>query len=507
MERSPTPSGRRTHAKTAHGKPPPTTAPSHWTATPRATSTATPASSPPGTYAAAVVLPAVAPATAQSSPSTGFYKPLQDPENSDDDDNPFREDSEEDDGPLSPPLLSAPFNDTTIDIALGVEGTTDLFEAAVGDNGGAGQDPNNASQIQTPPTVAALENTAAIMADFALFFNRQKEEFAQLLEKLSFTLNRCMDELHSTTNSNHGHIMKRLFPELEKKIASLESSLATTTHNLETKGATLLANVNDLNVKISTTIEERLTSLESMMALPQTSTSRTSRPREPPDNNPPTPACMAASPKQMTFRGEDNDMADRFTPDRHSPMEDLTNEAPINVNARTRVAYDRARELNPTLLVDTAGNHSGGTPIRTPARNPYNTSTMHRQPLRQTTLHETLGNTARPPVEHRGNSNIRSEGGSRQSRISSSGTHIGRGGPIVSPPHSNQARHARTLGASRFDVIRLASADYHVGMEGLATLTENDIRAGGYGEVKATAEDVVVCYNNIILAHRKVTEL
>ncbi len=88
---------------------------------------ATPASSPPGTYAAAVALPAVAPATAQSSPSTGFYEPLRDPENSDDDDNPFREDSEEDDGPRSPPLLLAPFKDTTIDIASGVKGATDLF--------------------------------------------------------------------------------------------------------------------------------------------------------------------------------------------------------------------------------------------------------------------------------------------------------------------------------------------------------------------------------------------
>jgi hypothetical protein len=44
-------------------------------------------------------------------------------------------------------------------------------------------------------------------------------------------------------------------------------------------------------------------------------------------------------------------------------------------------------------------------------------------------------------------------------------------------------------------------------MEGLATLTEDAIRAGGYAEVTATVEDVVVCYNDIILAHRKVSEL
>ncbi len=81
------------------------------------------------------------------------------------------------------------------------------------------------------------------------------------------------------------------------------------------------------------------------------------------------------------------------------------------------------------------------------------------------------------------------------------------GGPIVSPRHRNRAMHARTLGASRFDVIRLVTKEYHVGMDGIATLTEADIQDCKYGQVKATAEDAVVCYNDIILAHRKVCEL
>jgi hypothetical protein len=67
--------------------------------------------------------------------------------------------------------------------------------------------------------------------------------------------------------------------------------------------------------------------------------------------------------------------------------------------------------------------------------------------------------------------------------------------------------HARTLGASCFDVICLATKEYHVGMDCVATLTEADIQDCGYGQVKATAEDAVVCYNDIILAHRKVCEL
>jgi hypothetical protein len=90
---------------------------------------------------------------------------------------------------------------------------------------------------------------------------------------------------------------------------------------------------------------------------------------------------------------------------------------------------------------------------------------------------------------------------------SSSGGHDIVGGPIISPRHRDRAMHACTLGASRFDVIRLATKEYHVGMDGVVTLTEADIQACGYGQVKATTEDAVVCYNNIILAHRKVCEL
>ncbi len=44
-------------------------------------------------------------------------------------------------------------------------------------------------------------------------------------------------------------------------------------------------------------------------------------------------------------------------------------------------------------------------------------------------------------------------------------------------------------------------------MDGVVHLTEEDIQACGYRQVKATAEDVVVCYNDIILAHCKVSEL
>ena len=67
--------------------------------------------------------------------------------------------------------------------------------------------------------------------------------------------------------------------------------------------------------------------------------------------------------------------------------------------------------------------------------------------------------------------------------------------------------HARTLGASRFDVMTLASKGYHSGMDGVDDLTERFIHDCGYGIVKATVEDVVVCFNDIIMVHRKVQDL
>ena len=81
------------------------------------------------------------------------------------------------------------------------------------------------------------------------------------------------------------------------------------------------------------------------------------------------------------------------------------------------------------------------------------------------------------------------------------------GGPIISPRHSDRAFHARTFGASRFDVIRLATEDYHIGMDGCDTLTEEILQDCGYSHIKASIDDVVVCYNDIILVHNKVREL
>jgi len=81
------------------------------------------------------------------------------------------------------------------------------------------------------------------------------------------------------------------------------------------------------------------------------------------------------------------------------------------------------------------------------------------------------------------------------------------GGPIISPRHSDRAIHARSLGASRFDVIRLVTPEYHVDMDGSDTLTEDILQDCGYSQIKANVDDVMACYNDIILVHHKVMEL
>jgi hypothetical protein len=81
------------------------------------------------------------------------------------------------------------------------------------------------------------------------------------------------------------------------------------------------------------------------------------------------------------------------------------------------------------------------------------------------------------------------------------------GGPIVSPQHSDRAKHICSLGASRFDVICLANRAYHIGMDGVKHLTDDIIQDCWYSHIKVSVEDVVVCYNDIIMVHHKVRQL
>jgi hypothetical protein len=309
--------------------------------------------------------------------------------------------------------------------------------------------------------------------------------------------------------SNHGRVTKRLYPPLENKLTTLksklESKLALETTNLATKGDSLLAKITSLDDTIQTDVGGRIAALETKIEAVTTTFDARITALEPPVRTPATTTNSASTASAGNGRAGPTTAPGRgaeVTPD----------DAPINVNACTRAAFDNARQLNPSLLTGDSHNYSHGC---TPIRDPYNTSTTHgrhnpstsQQPKRQTTLFESLGIGAQMPVNTRNTSGGRS-GDDKHHHIDTAGNiHPVMGRGLISPPHRDQARHARTLGASRFDVICLASTKYHVGMEGLATLTEDDICASGYAEITATAEDTVICYNDIILAHRKVTEL
>jgi hypothetical protein len=79
------------------------------------------------------------------------------------------------------------------------------------------------------------------------------------------------------------------------------------------------------------------------------------------------------------------------------------------------------------------------------------------------------------------------------------------GGPIVSPWQGDCGGQARRLGASRFDIVCLATPDYHISTHGVTVLTHAILVKCGYNQI--TSSDVVTCHNNIIAVHCRVREL
>ena len=228
--------------------------------------------------------------------------------------------------------------------------------------------------------------------------------------------------------------------------------------------------------------------------------------------------------------------ADKIDPsaDKIDPSDDDTNktdgvaleehdDAHVDVTTRTQQAWAASRARN-GVDPHPSGTPTAGPPhasyntpagsgrglLRTPVANPYHQSTTSsfrdHTPLRQTTIPESMHG---PRSESRTTNGPRSESRSQPSPapVMTATTHRVVGGPIVSPRHSDRAIHARSMGASRFDVIRLTTPEYHIDMDGNDTLTEDILQDCGYSTIKATVDDVMVCYNDIILVHHKVMEL
>jgi hypothetical protein len=368
-------------------------------------------------------------------------------------------------------------------------------------------------------------------------------------------------------SSNHGHVTKRLFPDLEAKLTTLDGALDSKTRELDAKGESLLAKITPLDSRITTNVGKRIVNLETKVEVATNNFNARIATLESqgleawpstglPQPESPTAAVPAMTPVMTSEREGDED-ADFISPDGNT----------IDVTARTRIAYTNARERSSFLHAGPSGSQPQPRRGRSHIKNPYDalvaapsnlskysdpeyfdapsnlskysdpeyfdnrfTSTKS---LHQTTILESFGhseavhgqntqdtniftegvhsqNTQDPNIFkniNQDNSNRRSGDSVQGNRGGSRGSRQVVGGPIISPPHCDRAMHARTLGASCFDIIQLATKDYHGGMDGVVNLTEEDIRACGYGQVKAIAEDVVVCYNDIILAHRKVSEL
>jgi hypothetical protein len=80
-------------------------------------------------------------------------------------------------------------------------------------------------------------------------------------------------------------------------------------------------------------------------------------------------------------------------------------------------------------------------------------------------------------------------------------------GHIESPRPSNKERQARNRQTSLFNVAGLASSDYHGGPWGNQTLEIPFIHSCGYQSIStAAAKDVLLCYQDIQLVHRKVRQ-
>jgi hypothetical protein len=74
------------------------------------------------------------------------------------------------------------------------------------------------------------------------------------------------------------------------------------------------------------------------------------------------------------------------------------------------------------------------------------------------------------------------------------------GGPILSP----SANKARTSGVSRFDIECQAIQDYHGKTNGVAQLDASFLELCGFHMI--STDNVVTCYNDIIVAHRRICE-
>ena len=412
---------------------------------------------------------------------------------------PLRDEDDDSAASSSPPLLSAP--ELTVEVATG-KADDDDDGVATRPGGSPAADIDGAND--TAAMASGQQFTQLGLASFSgvlelvssrmeLVSSRMDEVSSRMtlldsglvavtatLEKASSrmsTLESTFASLHEEVKRNHGHVTKRLIAPLDARVAALEGNTARLEDDLAKKGSSLLTTVNELNQTADSLMKvvhqatgdfgRRLTALESRgIGAPQATPSQARE--DPPSSD------LPSAPPSAPF----------------SPT-------PMDANANSHAAWARV--------------HQRVTPPHVPVR-----ATRNGPGLRQTTL---------PGAFHPRHSPIRGEGtfphGSPdpsnppppyapspiRTHHTVAGTSGLMGGPITSPRNWDKETQARSLGASKFDVSRLACPAYHGGPDGPSVLTEDFIRECGFTRIKATADDVVICYNDIMYVHQKVREL
>jgi hypothetical protein len=160
-----------------------------------------------------------------------FYKPLCEHENSNDNDNLFRVNSEDKDQPQSPVLLTDP---ARVDTA--VADTTDAATSGVEDA------PTGKAIVKTMDTAPTADPPNKVTpAIKAANVSAVVGALKSAMEIHLSPINSRLKEMQSDTSSNHGHVTKCLFPALEEKITTLNGALDSKTKELDAKGESLLA--------------------------------------------------------------------------------------------------------------------------------------------------------------------------------------------------------------------------------------------------------------------------
>jgi hypothetical protein len=291
------------------------------------------------------------------------------------------------------------------------------------------------------------------------------------------TLDLAIRSLHKEVRSNHGHVTKRLIMPLEARVAALEGTTVRLEDDLAAKGTALLNTVEELNgtaASLTTAVNHTTRDFGSWLSALEAS--NLGRP--------------SAAPVSHALRD---------LPPSEIPLVSLS-PPPVDANTNSRVAW--------------ACVHNRVTPPRIPSY------ACHQGPeLRQTTLPRAF-HPRRSPTRNKEDS-VTGAAGPANFAPSPTQAHPTPpmafpavadtsgivGGPITSPQNWDKETQVQSLGASRFNVLRLACPAYHGGNDGAPALTEEFIQQCGFTCIKASAEDVVVCYNNIMYVHQKVREL